>query len=61
MSKDIKGVRSRHGAIASSTQLQHLHEEVSRVQVRAAAHGPTLWWPALLTVVPQSNNHPWRT
>ena len=35
VSKDIKGVRSRHGAIASSTQLQHLHEEVTRVQVRA--------------------------
>ena len=36
VSKDIKGVRSRHGAIASSTQLQHLHEEVSQVQVCAA-------------------------
>ena len=43
VSKDIKGVRSRYGAIASSTQLQHVHEDVTRVQVQPShMHPPSL-------------------
>ncbi len=42
-------MRSRHGAIASSTQLQHLHEEVSQVQVRV-----TIWTCSMLALCAHS-------